>query len=315
MSYADSFKDGLSLINRNWQLVLLKGAASLVNCFLLLVFFLAPLVAVLIYMGYDIKGMPDAGELMSLLQNPLNLFNRYMGIFIMVFVCLVLYMAASFSVWVFAFGGALGYIDTAIAAPLPVFRARVFFSEARRLFMPIMGYTAALGLLLIGISLAVGLLIAAAALLGMLMSRSSEMVVIVGAIFLGLFLMLVSIAVSLALVAMTFYGSALVVVRGKGAFESLGDSVRFFRAHPDSLAGFLVMLVCYGAAVFTVAMAGAVLNVIPVFGIVMALPYQLFSYAVYAYFGLLMAAAVMYDIRRKSAIPQADARPVGGTAL
>jgi len=116
------------------------------------------------------------------------------------------------------------------------------------------------------------------------------------ALFLGIFFSLILFVVGLALVlatmSVTVYGSAIMAMRGAGPLKSLKDAVRYISGHADAFYLYCLVFVGYLFIIFIVTSVSYPIRLIPLIGSAMAIMYQFAAYAVQSYFGLVMIASI-----------------------
>jgi hypothetical protein len=291
MSTIDAIKEGFRLIHRNWQLIILQFLVS-VLCFLgFLVIVGIPLVAAFVITGIDLASIGGLEDILDRAEDPLALINNFLGIIAVAAVSLIVYLLLAISIFIFALGGSAGIIALSLKDPGQRYRTGLFFSEGKRWFMSLMGLTALIGLIYIGAFI----LIAAG---GGLTALSWEALGAGGG-WLGIFLrVLITLSLSAALVIITFGsvvvtvgGIVVMVTEGTGATKALRGTFRYIDRRPGIVWLLFVLLLGFITVQVLYALTGYPLQLIPVVGMFVALPYQLLAYVLQGYLGLVILAS------------------------
>ncbi|MFN3480458.1 MAG: hypothetical protein ACK415_08735, partial [Thermodesulfovibrionales bacterium] len=104
MTYIDSIKEGFRVINRNWQLVLIQVGAMFVSLFGFFIFIGIPLAIAFIIFGIDLTDLSKPDEIVNLFRRPSDFLSRYLGLAILLFTSLLIYIISIFVIGVFVFG-------------------------------------------------------------------------------------------------------------------------------------------------------------------------------------------------------------------
>lgn len=307
--YADSIRDGFGLVNRNWQLIVLKLVVSVIYFILTAVLIGIPIVIAIVVVGIDAAAFSNSSleGFISGLENPAELIGRYIGIVAVFFIFLLIHLSVVSMIWIYVMGGEMGVIRRAIEDPSFRFTAGEFFAEARKYFMPMFGYLSALLFLLMMATVMLGVLTVSTVLgVGLLGGFGGETAGTFFMVFAALFIVVVAIALAVVFYALIYYGPAAVVLGGKRNFGAIGEAVGFLKKNPSSLGWLLLMFFGYVVVVMTVNMVSFVINMIPLVGFVTAIPLQLVSIGVQQYIHLVIASAVLYDYGRKTNVVPDD---------
>ena len=292
MRYTEAIQNGLTTINKNWQLVLIQmGAmfASFIGFFILVGI---PLAIAFIIFGLDLTELSRIEDVFRTLREPAEILSKYFALVVLVLTSLLLYITVVLAFGIFLFGGSIGVISQSIEGRIGKFEMRVFFSEGKRLFFPLAGFTSLIGLIFLLVAFVLGLF---GGLVSAIVSVAKEQEATL-ALFLGIFFSLILFVIGLVLVlatlSVTVYGSAIMAMRGAGPMKALKDAVRYVTAHADAFYLYCLVFVGYLFVIFIVASLSYPIGLIPLIGSLMALMYQLAAYVVQSYFGLVMIAAI-----------------------
>lgn len=300
-SYSESIKNGIRLINRNWQLVAIQFALSVISCIAVLALVGIPLFIAVIAMGIDVSELTQVKELFSTMQSPFDLLEKYMGLGLVILTSLFMYMVFAFSTWVYAFGGSMGVIGRAFIDKDYRFRLRDFFHSARHLFMPIVGYTSLLGAILVSVVFVFGLMGGLAAYL--VSTIDSPTLGVFLSVFISLLFLLFLVVFVFFAMAFTLFGSAVIYFEGTGAIETMKRTYAIFRDKPMSLGLYGTILTIYIVIFFITTMLSIPINLIPILGTLILFPFQLFLYGLRGYMNLAIMASVFHLYYQEEVLP------------
>ncbi|MBI4686145.1 MAG: hypothetical protein HY755_13255 [Nitrospirae bacterium] len=290
MTYKEAFNNGLNIVHKNWQLVLIQVAMIITNCILFFIFIGIPLAIAFVMFGLDLTEMTRLKDLLITMREPSEIISRYRGIFLVLLVAFIGYLLVASSIGLYFFGGSAGLIARSIRDNTLRFSLKIFFAEGKRLFLPLVGFTAIIGLIFTCVALVLGIFGGG---IGAIIASAREQEAIF-TIFLGIFFSLLLFCTGLILIAFTIalalYGLAAVIFKGTGAFKSIKESARYLYHQPRALWLYCIVFSGYIGVSFILILLGAPFSFIPIVGPIIALPYQLFSYTVQSYLGLVILA-------------------------
>ena len=196
MRYTEAIQSGLKTINRNWQLVLIQmGAmfASFIGFFILVGI---PLAIAFIIFGLDLTELSRIEDVFRTFREPAEILSKYFALVVLVLTSLLLYITVVLAFGIFLFGGSIGVISRSIEGRIEKFEMRVFFSEGKRLFFPLVGFTSLIGLIFLVVAFVLGLF---GGLVSAIVSVAKEQEATL-ALFLGIFFSLILFVIGLVLV-------------------------------------------------------------------------------------------------------------------
>lgn len=291
MGYMEAIKDGFRVIHRTWQLVLVQLGMVFITSIGFFIFVGIPLAVAFIILGTDLTGL-FTKSISTMLEQPSELLSQYFGLVLIAIACLLVYILAAATFSIYVFGGTIGVIGRAFTDKTLQFTMQTFFSEARRLFLPLIGFTALIGLVLIVILFLLGILGGGITIL-VSFAKSQDTTL---ALFLGIFVTLISIIIAiifiLLIISITIYGVAELSFRSTGPMKSLKEATNYLVRNPKALWLNPILLAGYVLIILFIALLGYPFSLIPVIGTILFFPYQLISYAFLTYIGLAMIAAV-----------------------
>ncbi len=314
MRYAEAIQSGLKTINRNWQLVLIQVGAMFASFIGFFIIVGIPLAIAFIIFGLDLTELSRIEDIFRSFREPSEILSKYFALVILVLTSLLLYITIVLAVGIYLFGGSIGVISLSLSGRSEKFQLKEFFSEGRRLFFPLVGFTSLIGLILLFVAFVLGLL---GGLVSAIVSVAKEQEATL-ALFLGIFFSLILSVIGLALLlgtlSVTVYGSAVMAMKGAGPVRSLKEAVRYISGHADAFYLYCLVFVGYLFIIFIVASLSYPIGLIPLIGSLMALMYQLAAYVVQSYFGLVMIAAIFcyYYSSMPEIPPLEESSPRGG---
>ncbi len=289
MTYTEAIKQGFRVVNRNWQLVLVRIAVAVLSCIGFFFMVAIPLVIALLIIGIS------PVFLTQIESSPDILMTQYFGIVIVGGLLFLIYILIVTSFGLYAFAAAAGTIARTVRDDSQKFSMKVFFEEGKRLFFPVLGFISIVGLIAIGIILCYaisGAVVTAAITYAKSQSLSLSM-------FLGVFFALIGVIsgffILFGLLSVTVYGVAAISLKGSRPVAALTETTGYLLKNPSAFYLYVIMASLYVIFSLILALAGLPLKAVPFIGLILSLPYQLLIYALQGYAGLLiLAVAFVY---------------------
>jgi hypothetical protein len=293
MTYLEAIKDGFRLVNRNWQLVLIQLSMVFVSSIGFFVLIVMPLAIAFIIFGIDLTELASMRDIFRVLREPSDILSRYLGLFIIVVLSFLLYITLVALMGIYVFGGAIGVVGSTIRERSSRFDVHVFFSEAKKLFVRLLGFTSVIGVMFILAAFFLGILGGGiAALVSFAQSQDSTLALFFGTFF-SLILIIVAIVLILGILSITLYGIAALFFKGSGPLGSIKAAVQYLLQHPDAFWLYTVLFLGYLLASFLLILLSYPFTLIPIIGTILSFPYQLLSYAFETYLGLMIIATIL----------------------
>lgn len=292
MTYIDSIKTGFRVMNRNWQLVLIQVGAMFVSLFGFFIFIGIPLAIAFIIFGIDLTELSKPDEIVNLFRRPSDLLSRYLGLAILLFTSLLIYIISIFVIGVFVFGGSLGLIARTIKEA-GSFHFSTFWNEGKRLFFPLMGFTALIGLGFLALAFVLGLLGGSiSALISLAREQEAALALFLG-IFFSLFLFLFGLGLILVVLSITIYGAAIIALNGEGPIAAIKKAVQYLYRKPQGLYLYCLIFLAFVIINFAIIAIGIPMGLVPLIGPFLSFIYQLSVYFIQSYIGLSMIATIL----------------------
>ncbi len=291
MTYSEAIKSGFKLINKRWQLVAVQAGMLLINCIGFFVIVGIPLGVAFIIFGLDLTGL-EVKDVLGLLRNPAELISKYFGLVLIVVTSILFYVLMITTLGLYVLSGSVGVIGRTLLDPSSKFSMRGFFSEARRLFFPLMWFSLFVGLVFIIIAFILGLFGGGvASIVSAAKSQDSTLALFLG-IFFSLILVLFGFSVILITLAVTIYGIAVLFFKSEGTIRSFKRAFTFLWNHQNAFWLYVILLVGYIVTSFVVMLVVAPFNLIPIVGAIISFPFQIVSYVIQGYLGLVVIASI-----------------------
>ncbi|MBI5188357.1 MAG: hypothetical protein HZA07_04715 [Nitrospirae bacterium] len=290
MTYIEAIKDGFKVVHRNWQLVLVQLGMVIVSCIGFFIIVGIPLAVAFIIFGIDLTGLTEIKDIFRVLKGPSEIISRYFGLVLIVIVSFLLYILIAVTFGIYVFGGSVGVIGRALREKSLKFSMHTFFHEARKLFTHMLGFTAIIGIILIAAAFVLGVLGGGiAAIVSFAKSQDSTLALFLG-MFFSLILILIALSLIISILTVTLYGIAVLFFKNTGPMKSIEEAVRYLFRHPDAFWLYSILFAGYIIASFLFILLSYSFKMIPVIGVILSLPYQLFSYIFQSYLSLVVIA-------------------------
>jgi hypothetical protein len=302
MNYLSIIKEGVSVANKNWQLILVQFLFMFLCFISLLVIVGIPLAIAFVIFGLDLTEILRQRDIIGVFQIAAAMLRKSLPIVLFVILGFLIYVASVIAMWIFAFAGTIGSIAKTVLNGQK-FSMRFFWSEAKRLFFPVFIFSNIAGFGFAVLAMIMGLL-----------SESARKIISVAetqeatlAVFLSIFFFLVLLSVGLLLffvtIEMTFYGCGYLVFNRPRPFKAFRQIAGYlYRTHSAHvLLGILVLgYLVAGSLVVTIT---SLLALIPMVGTALAMPFQLLSQAAHGYVSLVILASIFLSYYRTGYLP------------
>ena len=292
MTHTERIRHGFALANRNWQLVVIQVGFVLINILGLLVFVGLPMIVLAVALGVDAERSGDITQFLDTASYGAAL-SEYLGAVLVVLLCIFVYVTFALVLWLLVTGGTVGSIAHVSRDKAARFSMGVFWSEAKKLFAPLAWYYTALSVAIIALFAVLGAAFVAGALgyaaVGLESSRLGIFFTVMGVLLLGS----CGLFFSLCLYILSIQGLAPLTVDGRGAMDSIRAVWAFLEGDRQSLYLMLIVVGGYVLAQILLALVGGVLQIIPLLGFLIYLPYSIAANILGIYLYLALLAAVI----------------------
>ncbi len=302
MSYLSTIREGVTIANRNWQLIVVQFLFMILSFVSLLVIVGMPLAVAFVIFGLDLTEILRQTDLMGVFNIAVAMLRKSLPIVLFVILGFLLYLASVVAMWIFAFAGTIGSIAKTILNGQR-FNMKFFWSEARRLFFPVFIFSNVIGFCFAILAMVMGIL-----------SESARQIIAIAetqeatlAVFLSIFFFLTLLSVGLflffATIEMTFYGCGYLVFSRPRPFRAVRLVASYLYRTPSAHLLMAILAVGYLAAGSVAVTVTSLLAMIPSIGTALAMPFQFVSQAVHAYVCLIILASLFLHYYRTGYLP------------
>ncbi len=293
MKYIEAIKDGVRLINRNWQLVMIQVGMLFMSIVGFFIIVGIPLAIAFIIFGVDLTGLADIKDFLRIFRGPSDIISKYLGLIFIIFASFILYILVVAVVGIYIFGGTIGVIGRSLKEKTLKFTMRLFLDEAKRLFLRLLGFISVICFFFIIAFFFLGILGGGiAALVSYAQSQDSTLALFFVTFF-SLILVVIALILILGILSITLYGFAALYFKGTGAFKSINEAGRFLIKYPNGFWLYTVLFIGYLLASFFLGLLSYPFTLIPLIGTILSFPYQLISYVFQTYLGLMIIATIL----------------------
>lgn len=291
MDYIEIIKNSFKIVLKNWQLTAIQLCSIIVIIVGFLIFVGIPLAVAFIAFGVDLSELTKITTMFYTMENLFNLVSKYFWIIVIFIASVSLYLLIVTVLWVYVLGGSAGVLGKAVKDSTLKFSMAMFFSEAKRLFWPIAWFASIICLIFTALIVIIALLIIVIVFATNMTENSGTPM-----FFVGILLTLLTAALGFIMIhctmVITLYGLAEIALKDSKAVASTTNATKYIYRNPGILVFCFVLFLAYMAVTFILNFAGLPLNIIPFIGIIIGIPYQLFTYAVVLFLQLVINTAV-----------------------
>jgi len=294
----EEIKEGFRVVNRNLPLILIQIGGTVISFIAFILFIGIPIGIAVIYLGIDILRLK---ETLTILKDPVRFLSQHSGLAFFLAISFILYLTAVTCLALFIFGGSMAIIKDSIRYPSERFSFRKFISEGKRFFLPLCLLVIILSLFFLIFTFILGAL--AGTSLVLLTSYKDDM---------GIFLIVLSVISALILIGITFIGFLLLlslsiyavialIVEELRAWKAIKRAIRFMRENLlEATAFYLLLIAGYIGIVVLMIIMNLPLSMIPIIGSIFTIPYQIVSYLIQLYLGIvIISALIVFYMRRR----------------
>ena len=236
----ECIKEGFRLANRNAQLVFIRVAVTIINAAGFLIFLGLPVLAAVLYMGFDMSHAKDL--LPSIMENPFGLVSKYLWLVFIAGMSVIFYLLASSVLFLYALGGILGVLRNSAVHMQNGPGLSSFFREANKNFSGLLRLVFVLALFSILIFILFIILFGtAAAVMYAFTGHETRIGVFFGS-FVLLSVMVFSGMIFIAGFILAVYAMVIQIVEKSGAIDTVRKTVAFLNKRPSAFLFYMVLL-------------------------------------------------------------------------
>lgn len=292
MTYINSIKEGIKVINRNWQLVLIQVGAMFGSILGFFIFIGIPLAIAFIIFGIDLTNLSRPDDILNLFNRPSEIISRYFGLAILLITSFIIYILSIFVIGIFVFGGSIGTIARTLKEAR-TFHFKTFLAEGKRLFLPLIGFTAIIGTGFLILAFILGLLGGSiSAIVSLAKEHEAALALFLG-IFFSLLLFVVGLSLIIFALSITIYGAAIITLNGEGPINAIKKAALFLYRRPQGFYLYCIIFIAFMVINFAIILIGLLMGLVPLIGPAISFIYQLSLYFLQSYLGLIMIATIL----------------------
>ncbi|MBI4686623.1 MAG: hypothetical protein HY756_02425 [Nitrospirae bacterium] len=282
-------KEGFRLAHKNYQLILIQIAVTLIIFigFILLVF--VPLAVAFVYFGIDLTRTAD---FLDIFRNPEPYISRYLGLIVLIIATFIVYICFASILSIFALGGILGVLRSSFLNRQYKLSLSSFFKEGKSLFPSMLGFAFILLLGLIAISFMLGILVGIGFSVINAYTEDSFPSLFI-AYFLGLLVVSIGIIIAFGGITLSAYALTIIVVERSRTLDAFRMSFNFLKKKPRALLFYAVIALGYMVIDFMLIILNYPFTLIPLIGVFLNIPYNMLSYILLNYLLIVASGALI----------------------
>lgn len=293
--FLSTIKEGIATVNRNWYLLVIQFSSLLLSCLSFFVIIGVPILFAFVMLGIDLTEVFRYRDLFEAFRGTTGLLQKYFRMALVILISLFLYLSFITALWIFVLSGTIGTLKRGVLDQSYKLNLKSFFNEGKALFVPVFFFTSVIGLIFIVSAFILGFLGSVASAI-IEFAKAQELAL---ALFLGVFfsLLIISIGIFLIIIilSLTVYGMAYLSFNlSRNPFHTLKETIRYVYNHPSSIGFYALLLLGYVILGFLVILIGVPFALIPAIGPFLSMPFQIFTYVIQFYAGLIMLSATFH---------------------
>lgn len=294
MFYIASIKEGINTVHKNWQLIVVQFVSMVLSFMGFFIIVGTPIAIAFIMFGLDLTEILRLKDLTSAFKGSAELLQKYFAMAIVIMLSLLLYLVFIIVLWIFTFSGTIGILKNEVLNKGLRFSMKTFFAEGKSFFFPAFLFSVIIGTAFILLAFMLGILGGgASAIIETAKTQEATLALFLG-VFFSLLILSVGIFLIIVTLSITTYGVAHLAFNRHGVFETFKVTINYLYSKPSSVGFYAVLLLGYMVISFLVILIGLILTLIPVIGPILALPYQLITYAIQGYLSLVMLSSIFH---------------------
>ena len=295
--FLECIKEGFKLTHRNWQVILLKIIVTIISIAALFIFVGIPIAVAIIFMSIDIASLKDT--LLNIMSSdPLEILSKYLGLAVIVFTGLILYITVVSVVVLYVFGGMLGVLRNASLDSKYRFSFSSFFAEAKKLFFPLVWLFSVALFVITAVIIIFGILTGVWFFTVHALSTPDSTLSVFVVSFFTMLVIFLSLVAGLFSVIFTVYASIALAVERKGVSDSFKKTWNFVMNKPGAFLFYILLVICVVALNIVLWLLGASFRLIPMIGLIVSIPYQIILHVFQSYLAVVMwSSLIVYFIK------------------
>lgn len=303
MNYIGVIKDGIAVVNHSWQLVIIHLFSAMLSFISFFLIVGIPISIAFVMFGLDLTEILRLKDLMEVIRSSVGLLKKYFAMAIVIITSLLFYFTLIVALWLFTIAGSAGTIGKIIKNEVDKYNSKIFFSEGKRLFLPIFGFSALVGVIIMVFAFLLGILGGGISSI-IEIAKSQEAVL---ALFLGIFfsaiIFITGIFLIVTILSLSVYGIAHIVFNKITPLNALRQAFNYLYRNPSSVLFYAILLIASTLTIFIVFLLGSPIVLIPFLGPLLSPLFQMVSTLIQAYVNLVMIASAFIFYYKTGYIP------------
>ncbi|MBI4682521.1 MAG: hypothetical protein HY757_05395 [Nitrospirae bacterium] len=234
-------KEGFNLANKNLHLVFIQIIVSLINLVSLFIFIGLPLIAAILYLGFDLTQAKDM--MPSLMTDPIEFITKYIWVVVLIGTSFLFHLIFRSVISLYTLGGTLGVLKDSAVNIQYKFSLSSFYKEAKINFSPLLWLLSlvflAIIIFFIGFIITGGIL---SALVSVITEPESTLEIFLSSFSL-MTIIVFSIVIGVAGLVFGVYSIVVLVTDGKSVMDSISGTFDFLKRTPGAVLFYLILIV------------------------------------------------------------------------
>lgn len=295
MSYTSIIKEGISIVNHCWQLALLHLLSAILSFISFFLIVGIPISIAFVIFGLDLTEILRSKDLTEALQGSLGLIKKYFAMAVVIITSLLVYFTIIFALWLFTIAGSFGTIAKIISGEISKYTSKVFFAQGKKLFFPIFGFSALIGIILLILAFLLGILGGGISSIIEIAKRQEAVLALFLGIFFSAIIFITGLFLIFIILSLTVYGVANIVFNKISPLTAFKQTIKYIHTNPSAIGFYSILLGGSIMTIFIVLLLGSPVVLIPFLGPILSPLYQMASTLIQAYINLVVfASAFLY---------------------
>lgn len=284
---------GISLINRNWQLVLVKVLLLGFNFIAAMIFIFIPMVVMIMTVSGSMSQVGNGPWPSNLIEGIMTHVINFLPALILVALCFAAYLTIAMALSVFSLAASAGIMASAIRDDTFKFTFAEFMLHGKRLFWPFMRFTIIFSLAAIAALSCLAIIGGAiAATLGAVELQHDRLTVFMGALS-TFVLIFMGTGILFVLYGTGLQGMAHMTLENRGAVESIKRAWDYLNRNTPAVKLIAAMFGGYLVIQAGVVLVSLIIGLVPVLGALLINGVSLASSVLNMYLGLCIIATML----------------------
>lgn len=291
MSHLSVIREGISVVNKCWQLVLLHLLSATISFISFFLIVGIPISIAFVIFGLDLTDILRSKDVTDVLRSSMGLLKKYFAMAVVIITSLLVYFVLIFTLWLFTISGSVGTIAKIISGEVSKYTSKVFFAQGKKLFFPIFGFSSLIGIILIFLAFLLGILGGGISSIIEIAKRQEAVLALFLGIFFSAIIFITGLFLIFIILSLTVYGIANIVFNKISPLTAFKDTIKYICNKPSSIGFYSFLLAGSIMMIFIVLLLGSPVVLVPFFGPILSPFYQIASTLIQAYINLVVIAS------------------------